>query len=98
MYEITGEKINVSQGYSKCSLCIVNENSVITEDDGIAEVLKRHNMDVLKISAGDVLLSGLDYGFLGGLLTLALIGTLDYVILKIGFDSSLRRDKYFTDT
>ena len=37
-----------------------------------------------------------DYGFLGGLLTLALIGTLDYVILKIGFDSSLRRDKYFT--
>lgn len=64
--EIKGKKINVSQGYSKCSLCIVNENSVITEDEGIAKVLKRHNMDVLKISAGDVLLPGLDYGFLGG--------------------------------
>lgn len=64
--ELTGENIDVSQGYSKCSICIVDENSVITEDEGIAEVLKRHNMDVLKISAGDVLLPGLNYGFLGG--------------------------------
>ena len=44
----------------------MNENSVITEDEGIAEILKRHNIDVLKISAGDVLLPGHDYGFLGG--------------------------------
>ena len=64
--KITGEKINVSQGYSKCSICIVNENSVITEDEGIATELKRHNIDVLKISVGDVLLPGLNYGFLGG--------------------------------
>ena len=64
--EIVGEKINVSQGYTKCSVCIVNETSVITEDDGIATTLKRHNMDVLKISAGDILLPGLNYGFLGG--------------------------------
>lgn len=64
--EIKGEKIFVTQGYSKCSLCIVDENSVITEDEGIAKALKRHNIDVLKISAGDVRLKGLDYGFLGG--------------------------------
>ena len=64
--KVRGERIQVSQGYSKCSLCIVNENSFITEDEGIANILKRHNIDVLKISAGDVLLPGLDYGFLGG--------------------------------
>lgn len=64
--EIKGEKVKVSQGYSKCSLCIVDENSFITEDEGIAETLKGHNIDVLKISAGDVLLPGLNYGFLGG--------------------------------
>ena len=64
--KVKGEMIQVSQGYSKCSLCIVNENSFITEDEGIANTLKRHNIDVLKISEGDVMLPGLDYGFLGG--------------------------------
>ena len=63
---IKDEKIQVSQGYSKCSLCIVDENSVITEDIGIATILERHNINVLKISAGDVSLPGLNYGFLGG--------------------------------
>lgn len=64
--ETKKEIIQVSQGYSKCSLCIVDENSVITEDAGIARALERHNIDVLEISAGDVFLNGLDYGFLGG--------------------------------
>ena len=58
--------MQVSQGYSKCPLCIVDQNSFITEDEGIANTLKRHNINVLKISAGDVRLPGLDYGFLGG--------------------------------
>lgn len=66
LMEISGERINVAQGYTKCAVCIIDENSVITEDEGIAQTLNRHNIDVLKISAGDVKLSGLDYGFLGG--------------------------------
>lgn len=64
--KLKGEKINVGQGYSKCSICIVDENSIITEDEGIANILNEHNINVLKISAGDVLLDGLSYGFLGG--------------------------------
>ena len=60
------EIIDVPQGYAKCSVCIVDEKSVITEDAGIAQRLKRYNIDVLKISAGDVKLCGMDYGFLGG--------------------------------
>lgn len=64
--ELTDSKINISQGYAKCLLCIVDENSVITEDEGISHTLKRHNIDVLKISAGDVKLPGMNYGFLGG--------------------------------
>lgn len=63
---INCEKINISQGYSKCSICIVNEDSFITEDVGIAKSLKWHNINVLEISAGDISLPGFDYGFIGG--------------------------------
>lgn len=37
-----------------------------------------------------------DYGYIGGLITVLAIVALDIVILKIGFDSTNRRDKYFT--
>lgn len=37
-----------------------------------------------------------DYGFIGGLITVLAIVALDIVILKIGFDSTNRRDKFFT--
>lgn len=37
-----------------------------------------------------------DYGFVGGLITILAIVALDITILKIGFDSTSDRDKYFT--
>jgi len=37
-----------------------------------------------------------DYGYIGGFITVLAIVALDIVILKIGFDSTNRRDKYFT--
>ncbi len=58
--------INTKQGYSRCNICIVSEKAVITEDDGIADLLKKQQFDVLKISKGDVYLSDKHYGFLGG--------------------------------
>ena len=85
--EIKKEKIHVAQGYAKCSLCIVDENAVITEDAGIARTLERHNIDVLKISAGDVVLYGLDYGFLGGA-----SGKLSKNILAFAGDITTHRD------
>ena len=85
--ETKKEKIQVSQGYSKCSICIVDENSVITEDAGIARTLERHNIDVLKISAGDILLPDLEYGFLGGA-----SGKLSKNILAFAGDITSHRD------
>ena len=35
------------QGYSKCSICVVNENAIITEDNGIARLLKNSQIDVI---------------------------------------------------
>lgn len=61
-----GEIINVKQGYCKCSILIVDKNSVITSDNGIYKTLKGHNMNVLKIETGYIDLPGQNYGFIGG--------------------------------
>lgn len=58
--------INVKQGYTKCSLCFVSENAYITEDTGIAAVLRSKGADVLLIEKGDIFLSEKHYGFFGG--------------------------------
>jgi hypothetical protein len=58
--------INVNQGYSKCSICIVNEKAIITSDRGIAGKLEKYDIDVLLIKSGYIDLPGLDYGFIGG--------------------------------
>ena len=55
----------VNQGYCKCSCCIVNENAIITDDEGIYKTLKGF-LDVLLINKGDIELDGYDYGFIGG--------------------------------
>lgn len=60
------EILNTRQGYSKCNLCIVSDNAVITEDKGLACLLKNYQYNVLLISSGDILLSDTHYGFLGG--------------------------------
>lgn len=60
------EKINVSQGYTKCNLCIVADDAAITSDEGIYNALLRKNIDLLKIDFGNVCLPGYDYGFIGG--------------------------------
>ncbi len=60
------EIIHTNQGYTKCNLCIVTDNAVITEDDGLASLLKNYQIDVLKISKGNVNLSDAHYGFIGG--------------------------------
>ena len=58
--------VNVRQGYAKCALCAVSEKAFITEDRGMAAVLRGMGRDVLLISPGDVALSEAHYGFFGG--------------------------------
>jgi hypothetical protein len=58
--------INVKQGYTKCSTAIVSRNSVMTSDKTIAKALWKENIDILLLPPGDILLPGLNYGFIGG--------------------------------
>ncbi|MBE7023215.1 MAG: hypothetical protein E7412_01980 [Ruminococcaceae bacterium] len=60
------EFINTKQGYTKCNMCIIDDNSVITEDKGLAKVLMEHSIDVIEIPSGTVELQYFDNGFIGG--------------------------------
>lgn len=60
------EIVNVPQGYTKCSVCIVSDNAIITADEGIAKACKAAGIDVLHISNGNVSLPPYDFGFIGG--------------------------------
>ena len=77
------EIIDVNQGYSRCSVCVVNENSIITEDESIKNACEKRDIDVLLIKKGYVSLDGFDYGFIGGASakfsknTLAFIGNIE---------------------
>ena len=60
------EIINVKQGYTKCSICPIDENSIITADISIAKEAKIRGMDVLLVSNDGIVLDGYDNGFFGG--------------------------------
>lgn len=58
--------LNVKQGYSKCSICLVSKNAIITSDSGIYEIASAAGIDALKIREGYIRLEGLPHGFIGG--------------------------------
>lgn len=67
------KKIDVKQGYSKCSIAVIDNNSVITGDEKIANELINHGIDALickdinniKLLSKDKKYSDM-YGFIGG--------------------------------
>jgi hypothetical protein len=60
------EFVNVNQGYTKCSMAIVDENAIITSDHYIYKKLTALDIDVLLIQSGFINLEGYPYGFIGG--------------------------------
>ena len=60
------DKINVRQGYCKCSCLVVSDNAMITDDKSIYDKAIANGIDSLLISKGDIRLEGHDYGFIGG--------------------------------
>lgn len=66
LYDAGAHIIDVKQGYTRCSICIVDDHSIITSDEGVYGVLRKYDLDILKIRPGFIELPGLDYGFIGG--------------------------------
>lgn len=60
------EIVDVKQGYTKCSVCVVDDNSIITEDKGVADKCADAGIDVLLLKTHGVKLNGYENGFFGG--------------------------------
>lgn len=58
--------INVNQGYTKCSLAIVDDISGITSDSYIYKTLSNQGYHMLLIQPGYINLANEKYGFIGG--------------------------------
>lgn len=58
--------IDVKQGYTKCSVVIVDKNAIITEDVGIYNKCKNFEIDCLLLKNKEVALHGYNCGFIGG--------------------------------
>ncbi len=58
--------INVNQGYSGCSVCVINDSAIITDDKSIFTAAQNFLNDVLLIQKGSIRLNGYNYGFIGG--------------------------------
>ena len=69
------ELINVNQGYTKCSIAVIDENSIILNDKGIYDKLKKCNLNILFLDyePNIKLLSENGYseksGFVGGVIS-----------------------------
>lgn len=58
--------VHVNQGYTKCSVCILDKKTIITSDQKIAKALEKHGIESFLIKPGGIELKGLNYGFVGG--------------------------------
>ncbi len=92
------ELINTTQGYTNCSIAVINDNSAIVSDKGLYKILKFHGIDTLLVKNNlDIkLLNGEKYsnkkGFIGGCISricdkIIVFGDLN----KIDTDSKIRK-------
>lgn len=82
------EIIDVKQGYSKCSVCICKQNTVITDDISIYNALSQYSdIKSLLVEKGSVHINKYDYGFIGGC-----CGLIDKDLLLFNGDLSTHTD------
>lgn len=64
--QINGARLCCKQGYTKCSICVVDENSIITADNKIAFIASAAGLNVLSVNEKLTALDGFEHGFIGG--------------------------------
>ncbi len=58
--------IFVKQGYTKCNICVLNDNAIITGDRGIIKSLEKSNIKAYYLPCDQINLEGYKNGFWGG--------------------------------
>jgi len=87
------QSINVRQGYIRCNLVALPNDTFITSDHGIEKSLKKHNLDVLFVDPSVVKLNGFEHGFFGG--ACGLVGNKLFVCGKLScFNEKASINKY----
>lgn len=61
-----GTRLCCKQGYTKCSVCVADDSSIITADRKIAAIASAAGMNVLTVSEKLTALDGFEHGFIGG--------------------------------
>ena len=80
--------IDVKQGYSKCSVCICKNNTIITDDISVYNAVSQYdNINSLLVQKGSVSIDKYDYGFIGGC-----CGLVDKDVLLFNGDLSTHTD------
>ena len=59
------KKINVKQGYTKCSV-LTTDAGIITSDNGIIRACEKSEIECVGIAQGEITLKGKENGFIGG--------------------------------
>lgn len=80
--------IHTAQGYSKCNVCMISSDALITSDVSIARAARSVGIDTLQIEAGHIRLPGYDYGFIGGA-----TGLIDAGVLAVAGSLRFHPDK-----
>lgn len=65
-FEVKKNIININQGYSKCNICILNENSFLTSDKGILLKASNYGFNTYYLDDCEISLNGYKNGFWGG--------------------------------
>lgn len=60
------KRIHVNQGYTRCNLLVLNENSFISSDKGIYNSLLDQGLNCHYLPPHEIILEGFTNGFLGG--------------------------------
>jgi hypothetical protein len=84
-------QVHIAQGYARCSIIPIDDQTIATEDEGIIEAARSAGLTVIQLASGFIPLKGFQKGFAGGAFglfnkTLYCTGTLpdhkDYHILR----------------
>ena len=92
------ELINTTQGYTNCSVAVIDENSAIVTDKGLYKILKKYNIDALYLEyEPDIkLLNAEKYSNLNGFIGGAISRIGDKIIIfgdlkKIDMNGTMRK-------
>ncbi len=58
--------IKVKQGYTKCNICVLNKNSIITSDKSICHNAEKNGFRAYLLPCDEIILDGYKNGFWGG--------------------------------